>query len=89
MQDSLTNSEDIGIGITLAHCTQNPCETHVDNLGTVLFVGPFNPEFGGGEVPTQNYSVQIPSSFQPGPAVLSLEHAALVGVSLLPSYRPY
>lgn len=82
---TLTGSSDIGIGITLHHCSQNPCESAVEVLGSILYAGAFHAqrfadgvEFGE---PHENFTVQIPAGFQPGPAVLSVPHSVLVGVS--------
>ncbi|KAI5116835.1 hypothetical protein M0805_009605 [Coniferiporia weirii] len=79
--DSLTGSTEIGIGIALHHCNEIPCEDASEQLGSILYTGPFVPERGAGDEgqPYQNFSIAIPSSFLPGPAVLSIAHANLVG----------
>lgn len=82
-QDALTGSTEVGIAITLKHCTQNPCEDTSEALGSVLYSGPYNPQFGpgmGGQ-PYQNFTLTIPGGIQSGPAVLSVAHANLIGVS--------
>jgi len=79
--DSLTGSSEIGIGITLHHCVQNPCEDATEDLGDILYNGAFNPQFQstGPRTPYQNFSVAIPSGFPAGLAVLSVPHSSLVG----------
>lgn len=81
-QDALTGSTDIGIGISLAHCQQDPCESHLGGLGFTLFAGGYDPVRAPNttQQPTQNFTVTIPSGFQSGLAVMSLEHAYLLGV---------
>ncbi|KLO10767.1 hypothetical protein SCHPADRAFT_502195 [Schizopora paradoxa] len=79
--DALT---EIGIAVTLQHCQQNPCEDVSEDLGTIFFAGPFQPQnfqppASSGE-PYQNFTVNIPSSFAKGPAVFSVPHAALFGL---------
>ncbi|TDL18089.1 hypothetical protein BD410DRAFT_793581 [Rickenella mellea] len=77
---TLTGSTEVGIGITLAHCSQNTCEDTNERLGAILYAGPFSPQNGAGDfVPFQNFTVQVPPSFQTGKAVLSVAHASLVG----------
>ena len=51
-------------------------------LGTVLFAGPYAPQAAtpGGTTLVQNYTVTIPSDFPSGPALLSVPHFVLVGV---------
>ncbi|PAV17831.1 hypothetical protein PNOK_0631700 [Pyrrhoderma noxium] len=79
--DALTGSTEVGIAITLKHCIQNPCEDASEALGSVLYSGPYNPQFGpgmGGQ-PYQNFTLTIPGGIQSGPAVLSVAHANLIG----------
>ena len=85
----MTGSTDIGIAITLQHCTQNPCADVSEDLGSILYAGAFNPQFEQDGVafgePHENFTVQIPAGFQTGTAVLSVPHSVLIGVS--PSKR--
>ena len=73
---------EVGVAITLHHCTQTPCESANDSLGSVLYTGPFNPQRSSPTTqPVQGFPVVIPTSFESGPAVFSVVHASLVGVS--------
>ena len=80
---TLTGSTEVGISIQLHHCTQTPCENADGQLGTVLYTGPFNPQKSSPTTePVQGIPLVIPTSFESGPAVMSVVHASLVGVSL-------
>lgn len=82
LKDTLTGSTEIGIAISIQHCSQNPCEDVTERLGDTLFAGAFNPQFRVNDTgpPFQNYTVTVPSGFQTGPAALSVTHATLIGV---------
>ena len=65
-------------------CFSNGCTAPEDVLGHVLYNGPYNPQFQSGEEqkpPHQNFTVTVPSSLEMGPAILSVTHLTLVGVS--------
>ena len=81
-QNSLTNIEEIGIGIALRHCNSNPCAEDDVFLGRVLYSGSYSPQFDPAtfNMPNQNFTVTIPD-IGSGPAVLSVAHASFVGVS--------
>ncbi|KAJ7220575.1 hypothetical protein GGX14DRAFT_331268, partial [Mycena pura] len=57
------------------------CSPPSEALGTILYDGPYDPEFGGGANlhPHQNFTVTIPSSASesPGKAKLGVAHVAL------------
>lgn len=73
------------MAITLAHCEDDPCEDRSQQLGDVLFTGPYDPtfpsppQFGAGFY--QNFSVVAPS-ITSGLAALSVVHSALIGVRI-------
>ncbi len=93
LQDSLTSVVQIGIAITIARCEDNPCEDNPcedksQQLGEVLFAGPYNPTF---VVPGffgfyQNYSVATPITS--GLAALSVVHPSLIGVNISSWFWP-
>ncbi|KAM5538613.1 hypothetical protein V8D89_007642 [Ganoderma adspersum] len=91
--DSLTNSRDVSVAIGLLSCVgQAPAGTcdgidPTQELGTVLFAGPYAPQAAvpGGTTLVQNYTVTIPSDFPSGPALLSVPHFVLVGALFFPS----
>ncbi|KAI5119275.1 hypothetical protein M0805_008056 [Coniferiporia weirii] len=79
--DTLTGSTEIGVSIALQHCSQTPCEDASEDLGEILYAGPFNPQRASDNEgqPMQNFTVTIPAGFPTGPAVISVPHANLVG----------
>lgn len=85
LQISMSSSTEVGIAITLQHCQQTPCEDISQNLGTIFYAGPYQPQRfdppSASGAPYQNFTVSIPQGFQKGPAVFSVPHSYLVGVS--------
>ena len=90
LQDSLTNSQDVSVAIGLLSCAgrapSGTCDgiDPTEELGTVLFAGPYTPHLinSGSTTLVQNYTVTIPNDFPSGPALLSVAHFVLVGVSV-------
>ncbi|KAF7377903.1 hypothetical protein MSAN_00214000 [Mycena sanguinolenta] len=89
--DTLTGSTEIAIIIGFLPCgaSASGCLPPSEGLGTILYNGPFDPEFsssGGGvnHRPHQNFTVTIPSSASPGVAQLGVAHVALVGAGEFP-----
>ncbi|CAL5866320.1 uncharacterized protein PFLUO_LOCUS527 [Penicillium psychrofluorescens] len=84
--DSLTNFKEIGIAIGITSCTESKCLPAKEELGTLLYTGPFNPEFHktGGSEPYQNFTVTIPKSVTAGKAQINVAHAYLVGAGFEP-----
>ena len=89
LQDSLTNSQDVSVAIGLLSCAgrapSGTCDgiDPTEELGTVLFAGPYTPQLveHGDLTLVQNYTVTIPDDFPSGPALLSTAHFVLIGVS--------
>ncbi|KAG1841832.1 hypothetical protein F4604DRAFT_1939182 [Suillus subluteus] len=78
--DTITGSEEISIVIAIQSCPTGNCLPVSEDMGTVLYAGPFNPQFGSGaEDPYEDFSVQVPASFTTGQAQLGLAHFTLVG----------
>nr|GAT51827.1 predicted protein [Mycena chlorophos] len=84
--DSLTGSTEVAIVIGLATCqSAGDCPAPLDFLGTILYNGPYSPEFqNNGSAPNkppyQNFTVTIPEGAS-GPSQLNVLHLALVGAS--------
>ena len=53
-------------------------------MGDILYAGPYRPVAPTGGNAYENFTVTVPSDFQPGPAVLAVAHFTLVGVSNCP-----
>lgn len=80
-QNDLTGSEEISIVIGIQSCPTGDCLPISEGMGTVLYEGPFNPQYGlGADDPYEDFSVQVPASFATGQAQLGLAHFTLIGV---------
>ncbi|KAI0337054.1 hypothetical protein BDW22DRAFT_1340557 [Trametopsis cervina] len=87
--NSLTGSTDVAIVIALRSCTifqSSSCDQFDPSevLGNILYYGPYSPNYQnvpgqGFKPPYQNFTVNVPNAFQPGPAVLSVSHFVLLG----------
>ncbi|KAJ7244432.1 hypothetical protein B0H12DRAFT_1054872 [Mycena haematopus] len=87
--DTLTGSTEVAIVIGFWHCgsAASVCPPPSDVLGTILYNGPYDPEFrtgGGSKPPYQNFTVTIPSTALPGKAQLGVAHLSLVGAGQYP-----
>ncbi|KAF8218118.1 hypothetical protein K438DRAFT_1952957 [Mycena galopus ATCC 62051] len=87
--DTLTGSTEVAVIIGFESCVElNFCPPPSSLMGTILYNGPFDPEFHTdvtpGKPPYQNFTVTIPSSAPAGAAQLNLAHFSLVGASLYP-----
>ncbi|KAJ7023070.1 hypothetical protein C8F04DRAFT_970561 [Mycena alexandri] len=92
--DTLTGSTEVAVVIGFLSCNGRPaCPAASEVLGSILYNGPFNPQFvtGVSRPPHQNFTVTIPSTFPSGPAQLAVSHFSLVGVSAIllpvPTFR--
>jgi hypothetical protein len=89
-QDTLTPSQEVAIVISLLQCPKKGrCPKPSDVLGTILYAGPYNPQFPTFQTPhnhpQQNFTVTVPSSFTAHRiARLAVSHLTLVGVSGIP-----
>jgi hypothetical protein len=72
----------------MLQCQSTPCPGPSEELGNILYTGPFNPQFPSPpttqQIPQENYTVQVPS-FPSGATVqLSVTDFTLIGVSSSP-----
>jgi hypothetical protein len=88
-QDTLTGSTEVAIVISIIDCFgDGSCPDPTQELGTILYNGPFNPQFPPAgsrgnpaeNEPQQNFTVTIPESFAGHKALLNVVHLAIVGV---------
>ena len=78
-QDSIQGPIDVALIIGLQSCPSSPCVP--GNFGSILYNGPFDPQFHAGtQHPYQNFSLTVPSFESKGTAVLSAVHVGLLGV---------
>ena len=81
-QNSLTGSEEVAVVIGLQSCPDRPCTPPSGFMGTILYNGPFSPVYHETYLPPyQNFTVQVPSSFGAGTALIGVAHVTLIGVS--------
>ncbi|KAG0701675.1 hypothetical protein DFH29DRAFT_925399 [Suillus ampliporus] len=85
MADSLSSFEEIAIVIAIQSCPTGQCFTVSEDMGTVLYEGPYNPQFGSeADDLYEDFSVQVPASFATGQAQLGLAQFSLIGASNQP-----
>ncbi|GFF52083.1 hypothetical protein IFM46972_09450 [Aspergillus udagawae] len=83
--NSLTGSQEIAVAIGLSSCADSKCYAPEDVMGTILYNGPFKPEYHeSSQPPYQNFSVNIPESIGKGKAQLNIAHVSLVGAGPFP-----
>ncbi|KAJ4490118.1 hypothetical protein J3R30DRAFT_3693648 [Lentinula aciculospora] len=87
--DSLTSSTEVALVIALLNCPSgsSSCLGPSANLGTVLYTGPFDPQFttepGTTNLPPhENFTLTVPSTFAKGNAQLGVVHVYLLGLAL-------
>ncbi|OJT09101.1 hypothetical protein TRAPUB_14428, partial [Trametes pubescens] len=82
--DSLSPSQDVSVAIGIISCgSETPCEglgASSGILGNVIHMGDFSPQLRPNSTHLfQNYTVQVPSAMESGPAVLTIAHFYLLG----------
>lgn len=85
-QNGLSGSLDISAIIAINTCTTSCPSSPLQQLGVVLFAGPYSPVQTELGYAAQNYTVKLPSSLPTGKDVLlTVAHFGLIGVGV--SYR--
>lgn len=88
IQNSLSASAEVAIVIGLMSCpsTSSPCPSPDDRLGTILYNGPYHPQYQSNsphwKPPHQNFTIAIPTNVPAGNAQLNVAHIGLIGVRL-------
>ncbi|GFF52441.1 hypothetical protein IFM61606_06430 [Aspergillus udagawae] len=83
--NSLTGSQELAVAIGLSSCADSKCYAPEDVMGTILYNGPFKPEYHeSSQPPYQNFSVNIPEAIGKGTAQLNIAHVSLVGAGPFP-----
>ncbi|KAF7377917.1 hypothetical protein MSAN_00215500 [Mycena sanguinolenta] len=81
--NSIASSIEVAIVIGFLNCGfPAPSPSPMDEVGAVLFNGPYHPTLHNG-VGYQNFTVVIPEFALPGSAQLSVVHFNLIGVASL------
>ncbi|KAJ6551772.1 hypothetical protein B0H19DRAFT_882498, partial [Mycena capillaripes] len=87
--DTLTGSTEVAVVIGIFPCgsTNSVCPGPSEVLGTILYNGPFNPQFQNdsrSKPPHQNFTVTIPDFIPTGKAQLGVAHFTLIGAGQFP-----
>ncbi|KAJ5368711.1 uncharacterized protein N7496_008471 [Penicillium cataractarum] len=83
--NSLTGSTEMAVAIGISSCATQACASPDEFMGTILYNGPFKPEYHESPTPPyQNFTVTVPSSFTAGNAQINVAHATLIGASQYP-----
>ncbi|KAJ5514393.1 hypothetical protein N7463_003945 [Penicillium fimorum] len=78
--NSLSPSKEMGVAIGLSSCKSSPCRDADEVLGTILYNGPFNPQYHEPSLPPyENFTVTVPDSAILGKSQVNVAHAALIG----------
>ncbi|KAH7929623.1 hypothetical protein BV22DRAFT_1056483 [Leucogyrophana mollusca] len=81
---SLTGSEEVAVVIGIESCPSGACAPPSEELGDILYNGPYNPQVvEGAWNPYENFTVQIPSTLS-GKAQIGVAHLYLLGAGLGP-----
>ncbi|KAJ4500831.1 hypothetical protein C8R41DRAFT_862942 [Lentinula lateritia] len=94
--DSNSSWKNIAIVIALLNCHEysSTCLGPAEELGTILYSGPFNPQFttepGTAELPPhENFTLTVPSDFETGQSQLGVALFDLVGALLFPYLQTF
>ncbi|KAF8170932.1 hypothetical protein BJ912DRAFT_996409 [Pholiota molesta] len=85
--DTLTPSTDVALVLAIISCRNTTCLPPDDVLGSILYNGPYNPQFSSTartKPPHQNFTVTIPAAIENGNAQLAAFHVSLVGAGPYP-----
>ncbi|KAF9444344.1 hypothetical protein P691DRAFT_348922 [Macrolepiota fuliginosa MF-IS2] len=84
--NSIQGSTEVGIALSFQSCPSSPCPPAEQQLGSILFVGQYNPQLH--EIPGnpyQNFTVTIPDfDFGPGRAEIISTRFHLIGAGPSP-----
>ncbi|EIW76490.1 hypothetical protein CONPUDRAFT_111470 [Coniophora puteana RWD-64-598 SS2] len=83
--NSIMGCTEVGIALAVIGCSSaSSCPSPSQQLGSVLYSGPFTPTGHGQAGYYQNFTVTIPDYLNPGPGLFSLTHLCLIGAGPFP-----
>ncbi|KAJ4482014.1 hypothetical protein J3R30DRAFT_3699343 [Lentinula aciculospora] len=85
--DTLSGSTEVALVMGISPCGSLPCPGPSNILGTILYNGPFNPQFSipsNSLPPHENFTVSIPEGFVKGRTQFGVLHVSLIGAGLAP-----
>ncbi|KAG8219050.1 hypothetical protein J3R82DRAFT_4806 [Butyriboletus roseoflavus] len=81
---SMASCIQVGIALAIANCNNGVCPEPTNQLGNVLYAGPWTPTAHAPGGFYQNFTVQIPEYTTTGPAIFTLTHLCLLGAAPYP-----
>lgn len=82
--ESMASVFQVGISLSIANCNNGVCPQPTQQLGDVLYAGPWTPTAHSPGGFYQNFTFPITSDFVKGPAVFTLSHFCLIGAGPVP-----
>lgn len=70
----------VGIALAMNICSNGVCPQPTDQLGDVLYAGPWTPTGHPEGGFYQNFTLQVSEYMPMGPAIFTLTHLCLLGV---------
>lgn len=80
LENSIMSCTEVGIALAITNCNNGVCPQPQDQLGNVLYAGPFTPTLQGPGQYYQKFKLQVPQYMSSGPAIFTLTHLCLLGV---------
>ncbi|KAF8433022.1 hypothetical protein L210DRAFT_3650093 [Boletus edulis BED1] len=82
--ESIASCIQVGIALAINSCNNGVCPQPTDQLGNVLYAGPWNPTPHNPGGFYQNFTLQVPAFMNTGPAIFTLTHLCLLGAGPYP-----
>lgn len=79
-QESMASCIQVGIALAMDSCTNGVCPQPANELGDVLYAGPWTPTPHNPGGFYQNFTFQVSQYMSTGPAIFTLTHLCLLGV---------
>ncbi|KAB8201840.1 hypothetical protein BDV34DRAFT_201933 [Aspergillus parasiticus] len=75
---------EVGIALAVNSCDNDVCPQPSDQLGNVLYAGPWTPTAHPSSGSYQNFNLQVPEYMPEGLATFTLTHLCLLGAGPVP-----
>ncbi|KAJ4491512.1 hypothetical protein C8J55DRAFT_282245 [Lentinula edodes] len=85
--DTLSGSTEVALVMGIWPCNNFPCPGPSNIIGTILYNGPYKPQFSvpsNSLPPHENFTVSIPEGFVKGVTQFGVAHVALIGAGQAP-----